>query len=367
MRRGRPAPDVLLTPAERLALEQWTEDRDLAPELAVRARIVLRCSEGLTNMEIARRLGVTRETAGKWRKRFLDGRLGGLLDEPRPGAPTTIRQEDVERVRMLAAEQPPDGGTWSTRSMARRACLSQTAVSRIWKIFTLEPHSALPPHFPSRGLCVERVLGLGGLYLDPPLRALALLHRDGEEHENGRASGANGANGASGAVSCPEAPPRPSVFARLDAHARKVNGHRPARSDTGDLITFLEAVEERAPSDCRVHLVLGGVSLTKIPEVESWLRRHESFLLHSIPTSGSWLKLVESWASALGSRATGGSAHQHGAPASVADLEGAVASYLGNERGIGSPFRWTWSVRSALGAQQLAERADARRLLHTPR
>lgn len=363
MRRGRPAPDVLLTPAERLALEKWTQDQALAPELAVRARIVLLCSEGMTNMEIARRLGVTRETAGKWRKRFLEGRLGGLLDEPRPGAPTTIRREDVERVRSLVEELPPDGRSWSTRSMARRACLSQTAVSRIWKIFTLEPHSALPPHFPSRGLSVERVLGLGGLYLDPPLRALALLHRDGEEHEYGRGDGANGASSAAGGD---ESTIRPSVFARLDAHARKVNGHRPARTNTSELLSFLEAIEEHAPPDCRVHLVLGGVSLTKISEVETWLRRRERFLLHSIPTSGSWLKLVESWASALGSRTAGGAAQLHSAPASVVDLERAVLRYLGDDRGIGRAFRWTWSPRSATAAQQVAERADSRQLLQTP-
>ena len=344
MRRGRPAPDVELADSERRTLEDWTTDPGQARELAQRARIVLRCGDGLTNMEIARRLGVTRETAGKWRRRFIEARVCGLLDEPRPGAPSTIRQEDIERVRDLVAERPPTGVTWSTRTMARKAGMSQTAISRIWKIFTLEPHSALPAHFPKEGLHAENVRAVGGLYLDPPLRAFVLLQRSEQRSSSEGANGrANGHGDARGLVS--EAPP--SVFARLDSFARKVNGHKPGRSDMSGLIAFLESVERSLPSGCDAHLVLGGVSITRVAQVNDWLCKRAHFHVHSIPTSGSWLRLVESWAGALRSADAQGADWAQGAAASVVELERTVARYLSDEQGIGRGFSWLWSGRSA--------------------
>lgn len=341
MQRGRPAPAIDLAPAERATLAAWAVDPSQAPELAQRARIVLCCSEGLTNMAVARRLDVTRETAGKWRRRFLDGGVQGLLDEPRPGAPSTICDGDVERVRQLAEIQPPAGALWSTRGMARSASLSQTAVSRIWKIFTLEPHTSLPRHFPKEGLHLERVRSLAGLYLEPPLRALALAYDptvpvEKPSERDSPASAEDPSRTRAERVLDAHA----SLYARLDAQVRKVNGHHPRGRNSSDFLTFLTGVERVIPAGCHAHLVLGSLSISKLPEVESWLRARDHFQPHFIPTSGAWLKLVERWANALGQRPGSWERRDNPMDARISDLERAVEAYLALENGIGQPFRW---------------------------
>jgi transposase len=141
MRTGRPMAGLTVTAEERETLERWARRRSTAQATALRARIVLASAAGRTNTAIARETGVKKQTVGKWRTRFLAKRLDGLLDEPRPGAPRTITDADVERVVTLTLESAPRDAThWSTRSMASRAGLSQTAISRIWRAFALQPH-----------------------------------------------------------------------------------------------------------------------------------------------------------------------------------------------------------------------------------
>ncbi|MDE0206449.1 MAG: helix-turn-helix domain-containing protein [Candidatus Tectomicrobia bacterium] len=140
MPRGRPLPPLVLSPAERGALQRWVTRQKTAQALALRARIILACAEGRSNNEVSAQVGLGSQSVGKWRRRFLDKRLDGLLDEPRTGAPRKITDADVERVAALTLETTPtDAGHWSTRSMARRSGLSQSAVSRIWRAHTLEP------------------------------------------------------------------------------------------------------------------------------------------------------------------------------------------------------------------------------------
>src|SRR6266508_2966785 len=138
MRTGRPIPPLTLTGDERDTLERWARRPTTARALAERARLVLECAAGKTNTVVARELRLTKQTIGKWRTRFLGQRLEGLLDEPRPGAPRRITDDDVERVMRVTLETTPRDAThWSTRTLARRCGLSQTAVSRIWRAFSL--------------------------------------------------------------------------------------------------------------------------------------------------------------------------------------------------------------------------------------
>ena len=141
MPRGRAKPPLVLTEEERETLERWARRPTTAQALALRARIVLRCALGQQNQDVAREIGVTRLTVGRWRQRFVTKRLDGLLDEPRPGAPRTVTDAAVERVVRLTLETTPQDAThWSTRAMAKRCGLSQSAVSRIWRAFALRPH-----------------------------------------------------------------------------------------------------------------------------------------------------------------------------------------------------------------------------------
>src|SRR3954467_7256272 len=141
-RTGRPKSELVVSEAEREALERWARRPSSAQALAQRSRIVLACAQGHTNQAVARRERVTPQMVGKWRKRFVERRLDGLVDEPRPGQPRKITDEQVEAVIVKTLEErPPDGGThWSTRKMAAATGLNQTAISKIWRTFGLQPH-----------------------------------------------------------------------------------------------------------------------------------------------------------------------------------------------------------------------------------
>ena len=176
MSRGPKAVALELSEAERAGLRRLLRRRGVGQALAQRIRIVLACAEpGATNLGVARALGVSRPTVATWRGRFAGHRLEGLVDAPRSGAPRTIGDEAVERLVALTLEEAPRGATrWSTRAMARRAGMSQTAVSRIWRAFGLRPHRAEAFKLSSDPAFVEKVRDVVGLHLSPPDRALVL-------------------------------------------------------------------------------------------------------------------------------------------------------------------------------------------------
>ena len=172
---GRPVPPLILEDEERQTLEQWARRPKTAQALALRARIILGCADGQTNTAVASQLRVSKPTVGKWRSRFLEQGLDGLVDEPRSGRPRTVSDADVERVLALTLETMPEDSThWSTRSMARRCGLSQSTVSRIWRAFALQPHRTETFKLSADPLFIEKVRDIVGLYLNPPDRAMVL-------------------------------------------------------------------------------------------------------------------------------------------------------------------------------------------------
>jgi transposase len=173
--RGRPKATLELSDDERETLQRWARRPKTAQALALRSRIVLACAEGATNVEVADRLRINKVTVGKWRARFVEQRLEGLSDEPRPGAPRTITDDQVEEVIVKTLESRPANAThWSTRSMAEASGMSQTAVSRIWRAFGLKPHRQETFKLSSDPQFVEKVRDVVGLYLNPPEKALVL-------------------------------------------------------------------------------------------------------------------------------------------------------------------------------------------------
>src|SRR3712207_2094309 len=164
-----------LSGAERAELQGWSRRRKTAQALALRARIVLRAAEGLSNTAIAAELGLAEHTVGKWRERFAEGRLEGLRDEPRSGAPRTVTDERVAELLVRTLETVPEGAThWSTRSMAAACGLSPATVQRVWHAFGLKPHRVESFRFSADPAFVEKVRDIVGLYLAPPDRALVL-------------------------------------------------------------------------------------------------------------------------------------------------------------------------------------------------
>jgi transcriptional regulator with XRE-family HTH domain len=175
MRTGRPIPPLTLTIEERETLERWTRRASTAQALAHRARMILGCAAGQTNTRVARELRVTKQTVGRWRRRFLADRVDGLLDEPRPGAPRTISDAQIEAVLTRTLEtRPADATHWSIRSMAKVSGLSRSTVNRIWRAFALQPHRVETLKLSRDPLFIEKVRDIVGLYLNPPDRALVL-------------------------------------------------------------------------------------------------------------------------------------------------------------------------------------------------
>jgi transposase len=175
-RSGRPEAELVLSDVERDTLLRWSRRAKTSQALALRSKIVLACTEGATNKDVAVKLGIWPQTVSKWRARFVKGRLEGLSDEPRPGAVRTITDEQVEAVITKTLEETPAGGDthWSTRSMARETGMSQTAISRIWRAFGLKPHLVDTWKLSKDPQFIEKVRDVVGLYLAPPDKALVL-------------------------------------------------------------------------------------------------------------------------------------------------------------------------------------------------
>jgi len=176
---------IVLSEEERSTLERWAKRPSSAQKLAQRCRVVLACAEeGATNGAVAAEVMVSRTTVTKWRNRFAVHRLDGLHDEPRPGQPRKLSDEDVERVIVKTLEETPAGAThWSTRSMATATGLNQTAISRIWRAFGLKPHLVESFKLSPDPLFIDKVRDVVGLYLNPPDAAAVLCVDEKVRHE----------------------------------------------------------------------------------------------------------------------------------------------------------------------------------------
>ena len=338
---GRPMQPLTLTDDERQALRAWARRPETAQRLALRSRIVLACGDGQDNGSVASRLGINRATVGKWRRRFLDARLDGLCDEPRPGAPRTITDAKVEEVITRTLETKPRAAThWSTRSMAKEVGLSQTAISRAWRAFGLKPHRAETFKLSTDPLFIDKVRDVVGLYLDPPDRALVLC-----VDEKSQVQALDRTQPL-----LPMAPGSPerhthdyvrngttSLFAALDVATGKVIGKCYKRHRAREFLKFLDQIDASVPREegLQVHLILDNYGTHKTPAVKRWFLRHPEYHLHFTPTSGSWLNLVERFFAEITEKRI-----RRGAFRSVAALERAIMEYLEHHNASPKPFVW---------------------------
>lgn len=298
-RRGRPLAERTLTAEESSRRVESTRRHKSSQALALRARIVLACTQGTLNGDVSKRFHVTKQTVGKWRSRFIERRLDGLVDEPRPGAPRQIGDEIVEAVvAKTLNDKPADATHWSTCSMASALDVSQTAVVRIRKAFGLQPHRQETFKLSTDPLLVDKVHVIISLYMVPPHRAVVLCVDEKSQIL---------ALDRTQAI-LPMAPGLPerrthdyqrhsttTLFAALDVKAGELIGQLPRRHRSTELLKFLAHLDVMVPVDADVHVVMDNDGTSKTPSVQRWFARHLRFHPHFTPTSSSWINPVERW------------------------------------------------------------------------
>jgi len=340
MRTGRPKAELVLSEAEREILESNARRSRSAPQIACRARMVLKCAEGWNNETVARRLRVSPQMVGKWRRRFVADRLEGLHDEPRPGAPRTIDDAQIETVIVRTLEQTPRGAThWSTRSMAKAAGLSRMSISRIWQAFGLQPHRSKTFKLSPDPLLIEKVRDIVGLYIDPPEHAIVLcIDEKSQIQALDRTQ--------------PLLPMRPgqverrthdyrrhgttSLFAALEIKTGKVIGETHRRHRSVEFRKFLDRVEANLPAELDVHVIMDNYGTHKTALIRNWFAKRPRFHAHFTPTYGSWLNLVERWFAELTNKQIRRGTHR-----SVRELELAIRQFLDANNENPRPFVWT--------------------------
>lgn len=331
--------DVTLSEEDREVLERWARRPKSAQALALRCRIVLAAAEGHQSKEIADRLGCTTQTVGRWRGRFARRGIDGLHDEPRPGQPRKISDEDVERVIVKTLEEKPADAThWSTRSMAAATGLNQTAVSRIWRAFGLRPHQTDHFKLSPDPQFVEKVRDIVGLYLNPPESAVVLCVDEKSQIQALERS-------APILPLMPGVPERrthdyvrngtTNLYAALDTASGKVIAEMTPRHRAEEFRRFLNQIERSVPEGLEIHVVLDNSSTHKTPSIRRWLKRHPRFTLHFTPTYSSWLNLVERWFAELTTKWIKRGSHR-----SVRDLVASIRTWIANWNDEPKPYVW---------------------------
>jgi len=349
MQRGRPVPILSLSTQEQETLLRWAGRRKTAQDLALRARIVLACAQGKSHTVVSRSLGLSQPTVGKWRGRFVGQRLDGLLDEPRPGAPREITDAEVERVITLTLESTPSQAThWSTRLLAQRCGMSQSAVSRIWRAFALQPQRSETFKLSRDPLFIEKVRDIVGLYLNPPERALVLC-----VDEKAQIQALDRTQ--------PLLPMRPgqierrthdyerhgttSLFAALEMASGRIIGECHRRHRAIEFRQFLDTVDAATPAELDVHVILDNYGTHKTASIQRWLLRRPRYHLHFTPTGSSWINLVERWFATLTERQL-----RRGTYRSTQELENALKHYVTTYNQDPKPFKWTKTADQILEA-----------------
>lgn len=344
---GRPKAELVLSDEEHAALEQMRRRTSIGAAMKLRASIVVLCAAGRDSIDVAEELGITPQTVGKWRRRFVDRRLEGLFDEPRVGRPRTVTDEHVQRVIDTTLHEKPRASThWSTRLLAKELKLTRDAVQRIWRAFGLKPYRSETFSLSKDPQFVEKVRDVVGLYMSPPDKAVVLCVDEKSQMQALDRS----------QPLLPMMPTQPerrtptyirhgttSLFAALDVATGSVIGKTYRRHRAAEFVRFLDEIEARVPEGFDVHLVMDNYATHKTDAVKRWLIRHPRYRVHFTPTSSSWLNLVESFFSMVERNVTRRGVHR-----SIHSLESSVRNFLDAHNNDPRPFVWTKSADAIL-------------------
>ena len=356
----KPASPLAIRPRQRKALQHILRSRTAQQRLVLRARIVLAAAEGEANRSIARELNVSRPTVLQWRRRFESGGVGGLKhDAPRPGRPRRIDAKKVEAIVAATTQSKPKAAThWSVRTMAAEQGISPPTVQRIWKAHGLQPHRVETFKLSRDKRFVDKLRDVVGLYLNPPEHALVLsideksqiqaLDRTqpGLPLKKGRAGTMTHDYKRNGTT---------TLFAALDILEGTVIGECMDRHRHQEFLRFMNRVDRETPADLDVHCIVDNYGTHKHPAVKRWLKRHPRFQMHFIPTSSSWLNLVERWFREITTKRI-----RRGVFPSVDVLVAAIEEYLQHHNENPRPFVWT-----ATADQILAKVSKCKAIMET--
>jgi transposase len=353
------ARQITLTDDERKTLQRWSRGRRTPSRLVLRARIVLRAADGTMNKDIAKALKTAPKTVSLWRTRFAEQRLAGIeRDSPRGGRPPQAREQIAREIVTKTTQELPANAThWSTRTMAKALGTSPTMVQRVWKANGLQPHRTKTfklsndPHF------AEKLLDVVGLYLNPPAHALVLCADEktsiqaldrtqrGLPIHPGRCGTMTADYKRNGTT---------TLFAAIEMAEGQLIGTCMSQHRHQEWIKLLRQIDAETPADLDLHLIVDNYATHKHPKVKSWLKRHSRFHMHFIPTSSSWLNLIERWFREITTKRL-----RRGTFRNVAQLIEAIVSFIREHNSNPRAFAWT-----AKADEILAKIARARKVLH---
>jgi transposase len=348
-RIGRPLESLTLSDDERQTLERFARGRSVSQGLAVRARMILGCASGQPNRDVARTLKVTEQTVGKWRRRFIEGRIVSLSDASRPNVHRKLSDERVEELVRFTLQTKPKGCThWSTRKMAKLAGVSQSSVSRVWRAFELKPHRHRTFTLSTDEFFVEKVRDIVGLYMSPPDHAVVLCLDEKSQVQAlertqpilplvfGQSERATATYKRHGTT---------NLFAALDIATGKVIGECYPLKRAVEFRRFLARVDSEVPPLLNVHVVVDNSSIHNAPTVRRWLARHPRFHMHFTPTYSSWLNQIERWFANLTDDALRRASHLN-----TRELRDAIEMYIDATNDEPKPLAWTKSADAILAS-----------------
>ena len=342
------APEITLTDQERLTLTRWSRGRSTSVRLMQRAKIVLSATEGKMNKDIAVELRINPNTVVRWRARFAQGGVAAIeKDAPRGGRTPTRRRQVARTILEKTTQQIPANAThWSTRTLAAELGIDKSMVHRVWVANGLKPHLSRTFKVSNDPRFVDKLFDVVGLYLDPPEHALVLCCDEKSQIQAldrtqpslpmypGRCGTMTHDYKRNGTT---------TLFAALEpAEGRLIGTCRP-RHRHQEWIKFLKLIDAETPPELDLHLIVDNYATHKHPKVQSWLKRHRRFHMHFIPTSSSWLNLVERWFREITEKRI-----RRGTFRNVRALTDAIQSFIDEHDRHGKSFTWTAKAETIL-------------------
>jgi transposase len=300
MKPMKTAPVITLSDDERRLLESWSRGRRTPARLVLRAKIVLAAAQGILNKDIAMQLATSKKTVSLWRQRFAKSRAAGIeTDAPRPGRNRSIPAETIETILRKTTREKPAGAThWSTRTLAKAVGVSRATVNRVWQAHGLKPHLNKTFKVSNDPRFAEKLRDVVGLYLNPPEHALVLSCDEKSQIQalDRTQKGLPLVPGRCGTMTHDyKRNGTTTLFAAVNVAEGKVIGTCQPKHRHQEWIKFLKLIDAETPPELELHLIVDNYATHKHPKVIAWLRRHSRFNVHFIPTSSSWLNLVERW------------------------------------------------------------------------